>query len=563
MTFDPPALPEEQNPEGEGTGDVLSENKPEPLEAVNKIIPDVPGRKALTALLLVVLFDYFLYRGSGGLGYALLMLITAPLLYHAHTQAPGKFFSLPLGLLLILAIKTLWQCDLFTPWLGFFVLAALALSLTGSLSCIIDASKSIAFSVLRSPIIEAAFLRVFARLRLARKLGAIDGWPILVPLLVIAIFLTVFGLGNPIIASWLSTAGEWFSHHMHNFTDLLPSGWEVAFWIASGLIAAVWLCPFKTEAKQLKDLLGHDEDLPEEYNINEEVERRSLMARNTLIAVNLLFVAYNAVDVNYLWIQQSLPEGISYSEYAITGTVWLTVALALTSFVLGVIFSGDLNFHTRTPRLRFFAWIWAVQNLLLAVFAYHRLSLYVSFNGLTRWRTVGAFGITLVIFGLLIVVRKILNKKSFLWMARRQLVAFALTVFALGIFPIDYIAHTVNTRQILAGEIGPAYQVVNQPKSAEGLSPLILLLDSEDVTVREGVAGVLLKELEILREYDRINTRWTYSELSRRWALQKLTEAEPRLRELIPDGNWQKRIDALEACTSGYEWPGRTVEWRR
>lgn len=264
------------------------------------------------------------------------------------------------------------------------------------------------------------------------------------------------------------------------------------------------------------------------------------------------------IDATYLWIRETLPEGISYSEYAIDGTIWLTVALALTSLVLGVIFAGKLNFHARTGQLRFLAWLWTAQNLLLAGFAYHRLLIYIGFNGLTRWRTVGAFGITLVIVGLSLVARKIQRKKSFLWMVRRQLAVFALVLFALLVFPLDYVAHTVNTRQVLAGELGPAYQLACQPNSAEGIPPMIPLLYSADVKIREGVAGVLMREREKLQKYMKAHPRWTYREWSQAWSLQQLEKVEPRLRELIPDGDWRRRVNDLVLYTEPYKWPGRS-----
>ncbi|MCK4909593.1 MAG: DUF4173 domain-containing protein, partial [Planctomycetes bacterium] len=262
-------------------------------------------------------------------------------------------------------------------------------------------------------------------------------------------------------------------------------------------------------------------------------------------AVNVLFLLYNGVDTFYLWIHKTLPAGINYSSYARSGTFWLTVALALTSLVLGIIFLRGLNFHKRTPILKVFSWIWVAQNLILAMGTFRRLQMYIDYNGLTRTRIVGAYGILVVIAGLLIVAFKMRDAKSFLWMVRRHALAFVLTLFALAMTPMDFFVFRYNTRIILSGNPRSAVQMVVQPITAEGIPSLIPLLNSPNKEIREGVAGILLREKHRLLQQQRQGKRWVDGELASSRALRMIAAVQHRLDEIIPDGQWPGPVDKL------------------
>ena len=65
-----------------------------------------------------------------------------------------------------------------------------------------------------------------------------------------------------------------------------------------------------------------------------------MTALATLIPVNALFLAFNALDAVYLYIKVDFPEGITYASYCHRGCFWLVLALALSTAALGSIFIG-------------------------------------------------------------------------------------------------------------------------------------------------------------------------------------------------------------------------------
>ena len=66
-----------------------------------------------------------------------------------------------------------------------------------------------------------------------------------------------------------------------------------------------------------------------------------IVARNALVPLNVVFFIYNALDASYLW-AGAPPPGVTERQYAHEGAAWLTVALALLTVVVGVMFRGPL-----------------------------------------------------------------------------------------------------------------------------------------------------------------------------------------------------------------------------
>jgi hypothetical protein len=231
--------------------------------------------------------------------------------------------------------------------------------------------------------------------------------------------------------------------------------------------------------------------------------------RNTLLTLIVLFGIYLVFEFSTLW-GREFPDGFYYAGYAHQGAAWLTFALALATGLLSLIFSGTVLQDARLAGLRKLTWIWSAQNLLLAAAVYNRLMIYVGFNGMTRMRTVGFFGITLVVVGFALVLWKIRQHYGFWWLIRAQLIALVLTVIGYGLFPVDWVAHRYNTARVSAGYLHPSVMIAVKPTDDEGMLPLIELVDVDDKTIREGVQAMLAqRQREIESESTSEPWHWT------------------------------------------------------
>ncbi|HEX5105986.1 MAG TPA: DUF4153 domain-containing protein, partial [Pirellulaceae bacterium] len=275
--------------------------------------------------------------------------------------------------------------------------------------------------------------------------------------------------------------------------------------------------------------------------------------RNLLLAVIGLFAVYLVFEFRTLWFRE-FPQGFYYSGYAHEGAAWLTAALALATLVLSLIFRGRVLRDPRLARLKHLAWIWSALNLLLAVTVYHRMSIYIDFNGMTRMRTIGLFGITTVVAGFVLVLWKIHQNRDFLWLIHQQLWALAIAIYLYALTPVDALVHRYNVRQILAGDIAPCVQISVHPNSAEGYLQLQPLTNCRDPIIRDGIRA-LLAQREIAAEEraaERAQLGWTTYQLSDRLLLDQLRENRSEWQEFSDES---ARTAALERFHKyAYQW---------
>jgi hypothetical protein len=218
------------------------------------------------------------------------------------------------------------------------------------------------------------------------------------------------------------------------------------------------------------------------------------------------------------------PKGFYYAGYAHEGAAWLTVALALATVTLSIVFSGSLLRDPRLGLLRKLAWVWSIENFLLAAAVYNRLFIYINFNGLSRMRMIGLFGISAVVIGFALVLWKIAHERGFLWLLRRHLWALFATIFLFALTPIDACVVGYNVRRILAGDPAPSVQISVHPISSEGVLLLKPLVHCDDPILREGIRAMLAerqRQAETLAKQQR-RLGWTSYQAADEKALQGL-----------------------------------------
>ena len=265
--------------------------------------------------------------------------------------------------------------------------------------------------------------------------GGSVGWlSVALPLVTLVAFSVLFILANPDL---LDTFGQQVEQILTAFRewliDFAPHPSEVAFWMAMAWIAIGMLRPLLS-----RTLFAEWATLEREGKLSSLAPSPSpfyAACRNTLATVIVLFALYLIFEFTTLWFRD-FPPGFYYSGYAHQGAAWLTVALALATAVLSLAFRASILHDPRLPALRRLAWLWSLENVLLAVAVYHRLYIYIGFNGMTRMRVVGILGITAVLVGFFLVLWKIARNRGFLWLLRRHLWTVALAVYLYGVMPV-------------------------------------------------------------------------------------------------------------------------------
>lgn len=471
-------------------GDIETAESAEPAAAFLDEPPPFRWWQFAPVVLLVVLCDLTIFRGKGYAGYASLFL-GAPLLMAA--AAAGRRIgreAVPVAvMLLLLALRLAWFGSAWQLALGFALLVAFAMTLAGRRPYVLE---GLGFA---SQTVAAGYIAIHRQWRACRDtsptLSAGGFLAFGLPLAAFVAFGLLFVLANPDLAAALGerveriavSVREWLLNFTPDVVEFLF--WGAALWIVVGLLRPL------TNGSELVETFRDEDD-----GEHEDGESSPLYApfRNSLVTVILLFAGYLAFEYQTLWFRE-FPEGFYYSGYAHQGAFWLTVALGLTTLTLSLVFRGSILDDPRRPILRKLAWLWSAENLLLAAAVYHRMLIYVGFNGMTRMRVVGFCGISAVVVGFLLVLVKIAASRDFVWLIRRQLWALFLFVFVYAVAPVDALVMRYNVERILSGDPTPSVQISVHPIDPDGLLQLPPLLESDDPIVREGVRALLAEKL--------------------------------------------------------------------
>jgi len=515
--------------------------------------PPLRWRELLVIVMLVVLCDLTIYRGHGFTGYALLFL-AAPLLLAMGSPRPrcGLSSWLVGAMLVVLAAKLVWCGSVLLVAAGFALVVAFAAALSGLCPYVLEVG------VFAAQTIVAGYEGLIHHWRCLDKHGpAIQRakWlSVVLPLAAFVAFGLLFVLANPDLLTSFGEYVQWLGNVVRDWIlQFAPNVWEVIFWAA-----VLWIV-----VGLLRPIVGHTL-LGEEMSRGKPTEPGQAAApspaplyaafRNMLVTVIVLFAIYLVFEFRTLWFRE-FPKGFYYSGYAHEGAAWLTVALALATAILSLVFKGNILHDPRLPRLRRLAWLWSLENILLATAVYHRLYMYIGFNGMTRMRMVGIFGMTAVVVGFVLVVWKIIHNRDFVWLLRRHLWTLAVAVYLFAITPVDTIVTGYNVRRILSGDPAPSVQISVHPISAEGVLLLEPLLGCKDATIREGIAAMLAErqaEAQSLAA-GREQKGWTAFQIADRMVLQSLDSAGDNWAQYTTDPS--RREAALSRFHSyAYQW---------
>lgn len=506
------------------------------------VTPPVRATELLAVIVGVVICDLTIYRGQGYFGLAVALLAVPALLAVGSPVRRWNSALLVMGILLVGTILRLAWCGSAGAVLaGVACLIGFAMALAGLTPYM---TRAFAFA---SQTVAAGHrgLNQYAA-HFCQNGRGVPGrglvFSVGFPLLALFMFGTLFVLANPDLVKSVGVQFEYWADFVFHWTRNF-SLMEIPFCVAAAWLLTGLMRPVVREAYEWVVLEDSETDGPAPlYDA----------FRNTLVMVVALFAVYLVFEFRTLWFRE-FPEGFHYSGYAHQGAAWLTVALALSTVLLSMIFQGRILHDSRQPRLRLLAWVWSVENLVLSLAVFHRLAIYVDFNGMTRMRTVGWLGIASVVVGFLLVVIKIHRGKDFRWLLRRELWTVSFAAWLYFVMPIDLWITRYNVQRILAGDPAPSVQISEHPLSAEGYLELAPLQNSENEIIRKGILAMLAQKQSRLERKAQRQTgaaAWTRRQLAEEQLLKQLN-ALPALQTISPGDRAALRA---EFKTYAYQW---------
>jgi len=477
-------------------------------------------REIFAAVALVAAADVALWRGSdlapSGLGAAAFFVaVPALLLVAARAYRLTLSVGVVVAILATIATRCAFAPTAGTALLGLGAIFALAIAMRSRSAFLTDVVASFGSTFATLPPRYEAFVAGFRGRRGSPHEGPRPFAQVAIPAVLVTTFVTLFALANPLVARWLGGVTRVLS---------APGPGRIVTWVFLLMGAVLLVRPAVRRS------------LVSESAVPTADATRGLLnvTRNALVPLNVVFFVYNALDARYLW-AGAPPPGVSEQHYAHEGAAWLTVTIALLTVVVGIMFRGALahDERARLPRLLAFAWLG--QGAILALGTFRRLAVHITTSGLSNVRILGMFGTAVVAVALALVGVKLVRRRTFLWLLRRQLDTLAVAGVAFCVMPTHLISAHVNVARVLEHEYQALVHAEEEVFEAESAAALLPLLDHDDERIRRGAAALLLDERDSLRATLKPQRGWLDGDIATRRASVALETASPKLEAVLGD----------------------------
>lgn len=304
---------------------------------------------------------------------------------------------------------------------------------------------------------------------------------VLVPVFLVMVFGSIFALANPAIVEWFKGIWEWIL----SFNEFIRWLAEQHFWrqLFVFLFAFCGLCGFLVPRVWTLDQSSQYSGSGSRQEEEPVTTGHIAMYWNSLFGLIIVF-AMNLVYEFSTLLTGKIPAGFDYGWY------FDVSALTIAPLVFAGIFRQKVCNHEKIKSLKRLAFVWIVENALLAVTIYIRLGIYVQNSGLTCMRVIGFLGTTALLVGIVWMVQKLRKDYSVDWLLSRYSWTIATFIWIYSVLPVDYIVWKYNVAMFQPKDL--LAQIADQRISQEGLLPLFPLL--QDSTVGDGVADVIARQ---------------------------------------------------------------------
>jgi len=202
---------------------------------------------------------------------------------------------------------------------------------------------------------------------------------------------TVFKSSFSWLGSWLSSIGNWFSQFNISRTATI---------VIFSAFAFSWLTLLVLRKKVT--LIG-------QASIKQFLPAKD--SRIILVTVSAIFTFYLILQAKYLFSGATLPDGVTYADYARRGYGELLVATILASVVVYVALRAIKTAEYKKVDT-YIGLSLVLLNIFVAITAWKRLSLYESAYGWTMTRFVARMGLVCIFIGSLLLMGWVVRKVS-------------------------------------------------------------------------------------------------------------------------------------------------------
>ncbi|RZL39206.1 MAG: DUF4173 domain-containing protein [Pedobacter sp.] len=280
------------------------------------------------------------------------------------------------------------------------------------------------------------------------KIGKINFKPVIkpikyivLPLLMVVIFCSLYSMANPIFAKYNDLITDSIADFFNRifsflFIDIsLPKCLTILLgcFITAGIVVGIKSNLLDNVELKESDLLIRKrrdrknptlfQDFRALLSGNQAKKKLALKTENIIgiisfVALNFLLLLLNGIDVFTLWLTNAADNSKNLSAELHDGTNTLIFSIVIAMLIIVYFFSGNLNFYKNNKWIKLLAYIWIAQNAFLVISVFHRDYDYIFYHGLTYKRIGVAIFATLSLIGLITVYLKVAQQKTVFYLYR-------------------------------------------------------------------------------------------------------------------------------------------------
>ena len=221
----------------------------------------------------------------------------------------------------------------------------------------------------------------------------------------------------------------------------------------------------------------------------------------TISTLNILLFIVNLTDMRFVWLDYSAHSAAALRQFVHQGTYMLVLAILMAMAVLLFFFRKNLNFYPSNDVLKQLAYLWIVQNGILAASVAMRNYHYITHHGLAYKRLGVIIFLFLVVIGLITFYWKIKMKMSLYYLLLANSWAAYFALLSCGMVNWDNFITNYNLNAQTPTEIDAGFLVYHVSDKN-----LPILMANKDKLLRKGNLKINILEEGLerkLRKFER------------------------------------------------------------
>ncbi len=243
-----------------------------------------------------------------------------------------------------------------------------------------------------------------------------------IPLIIAILFFVIYSEANPILKQYSAQFFEYIGDYFANIFKHYPFARFLL--IGLGLLFSAFFMFYKKSTlfdhleMSQSNTIARKKTLSKTIFLMMDLINEYKSALITLVFLNVLLMGVNALDIWKVWFNFSLEKNMNLSNELHKGVYLLIVSILLSIGVLVYFFRGNINFFKNNSFLKTASYVWIAQNMVLMNTVFVKCFYYIHYHGLAYKRIGVLIFLSIVLFGLILMLIKISSKKSVFYLLR-------------------------------------------------------------------------------------------------------------------------------------------------